>query len=237
MSATARLGRYGLWQVRDYMLGAGGATLVVGALAVLVGRGTSLMVQGQAQPVSTTLIGWLCYLGPIFAVSALVAEDRVRGYYRFLFAKPVSPVMFYAQSFALRGLAFLAIVGVLAVASGLISSVGGCLCYAAVCYVGIGGIALVFSTMGRHAWLATLGCGAAATVATGLAASPTAWRPLWVALHYVLPPFQVTSQVASSLVSGDRLPYPFGLTAWLVGYGLAAIAAALLVIRGQEWPV
>jgi ABC-type transport system involved in multi-copper enzyme maturation permease subunit len=237
MSATGRLGHYGVWQLRDYMLGAGGATLAVGALVVLMGRGANLMVQGQSQPVSTTLIGAVCFLGPIFAASGLVAEDRVRGYYRFLFAKPVSPVLFYAQAFALRGVAFLAIVGVLAATSGLLFSVGGCVCYAALCYVGIGGIALVFSTAWRHAWLATLACAVAANIASGLAQSPAGWRPLWVTLHYVLPPFQVTSRLASSLVSGDGLPYPFGLTAWFVGYGLAAIAAALIVIRRQEWPV
>ena len=58
-------------------------------------------------------LDWLVHLvalvGSIFATSGLVSDDRSRNYYRFLFAKPLDPIRYYAQAFVLRGLVIILI--------------------------------------------------------------------------------------------------------------------------------
>jgi hypothetical protein len=229
---TARLGRYAVWQLYDYVRGTGGATIVLSGLAI-----TMLTVfdtwRSSHTPASVAeavgLLGVLRFLGPIFACSGLVADDRSKGYYRFLLAKPVSAVRFYGQAFLLRGAAFLGITAAAWAVCAFLLGAGpfvGTMCYAGLCYLTVGGVTLLLSTISRHAWLAALMLGGAARIVSGFASKPSNWRVLWVALHAVLPPFHLVSSLNSP-----------GAIAWFAGYGVLAIAAALTVIRRREWPL
>ncbi|HWZ58567.1 MAG TPA: hypothetical protein VNW46_06270 [Gemmatimonadaceae bacterium] len=240
---TARLGRYAVWQLYDYGRGVGGATVVLSGLAITMLTMTSLWGLAHtpiAQGATSALLGVLGFLGPIFACSGLVSEDRSKGYYRFLLAKPVSPVRFYAQAFLLRGAAFLGITAAVWAACALLLGTGsfiGTMAYAALCYLTVGGVTLLNSTLGRHAWLATLLLGGAAGIVTGFTRTTSMWRPLWLALHAVLPPFHLTSVLSQALMRGGDVLNTAGVIAWFAGYGLLAVAAALTVIRGREWPL
>lgn len=236
---TARLGRYAVWQLRDYAFGVGGATLVLGGLGIGVLAMMKLSVNGTAPAavgMTTGVLGVLGFLGPIFACSGLVADDRSRGYYRFTLAKPVNPVRLYGQAFLLRWAAFLAIMAVVWVVGAVLLAPPafiGTLAYAALCYLTIGGVTLLLSTMLRHAWIGSLILAAASAITTGLARVPGLW---WLkAVHAILPPFWVVGDIASATMRG-MLP-PTGEVAWFVAYGLLAILAALVVIRGREWPL
>jgi ABC-type transport system involved in multi-copper enzyme maturation permease subunit len=237
---TARLGRYAIWQARDYLRGAGGATLVLSGLAIVVLTSFNLQhaAPPQARAVTSALIGALGFLAPIFACSGLVADDRSKGYYRFLLAHPVSPVRYYGQAFLLRGAALLGVTAVVWLACALLLAAGsfaGALAYVALCYLTVGGVTLLLSTMTRHAWLATLILGAASGIATGLTRG--VWRPFWMAIHAVLPPFHLTGALASVLLEGNTMPHLLASVAWFAGYGLLAVGAALAVIRRREWPL
>jgi hypothetical protein len=252
MSATvrARLGRYGVWQLRDYFLGAGGATLVVSVVVIALLSQTSFGTistnghqssgQDAVRSVTGVLLIALGVLGSTFANSGLVADDRARGYYRFALAKPVSPVRLYGQAFLVRGVGFLCIAAIAWVACAwrlLPGSFFGTLGYMVVAYVTVGGVTLLLSTMFRHAWLGTLILWVAAAIFSAAATTPGGLRVLWLPVHFVLPPLQLTSRLASMLVSGDAMPTPVGDLVWYVGYGVLAILAALTVIRGREWPL
>jgi hypothetical protein len=240
---TARLGPYAIWQARDYLRGAGGATVVLSGLAIVML--TTVALPGgphspAEQAATTTLLGIMAFLGPIFACSGLVSDDRSRGYYRFLLAKPVNPVRFYAQAFLVRGAVFLGITAaawtICAALVGAGSFVGS-MSYAALCFLTVGGLTLLLSSMSKHAWLATLVLSAAAGLASQLTRVRTAWHPLFMALHAVLPPVHLLSGLAGRLMLGDFMANLVGSLAWFAGYGLVALAAALTVIRGREWPL
>jgi hypothetical protein len=229
---TARLGRYAVWQLYDYARGVGGATVVLSGLAITMltlGETWRMSHTPASEATALGLLGVLRFLGPIFACSGLVSDDRSKGYYRFLLAKPVSPVRFYGQAFLLRGAAFLGITAAVWAVCALLLGAGpfvGTMCSAALCYLTVGGVTFLLSTVSRHAWLATLLLGGAAGIVSGFASKPSNWRALWVALHAVLPPFHLVSSLNSP-----------GAIAWFAGYGALAIAAALTVIRGREWPL
>jgi hypothetical protein len=239
---TARLGRYAIWQLRDYALGVGGATLLLSGMAIVVLTMSSIGdsgggAAGLQRNVTTGVIGILSFLGPIFAASGLVADDRSKGYYRFTLAKPVSPVRLYGQAFLLRGATLLGIAAIVWLLSTVLLSTGpflGTMAYVALCYLTVGGVTLLLSTVTRHAWIATLFLGAASAITRGLAGVPHTW---WIvkALHAVLPPLDLVGAIGARLMNGSFLAP--GMILWFAGYGVLAIAGALTVIRRREWPL
>jgi hypothetical protein len=240
---TARLGRYGVWQLRDYFRGVGGATLVLSGLAIVMLTLADLPGSRHgpaAQASVSALLGVLGFVGPIFAASGLVADDRGKGYYRFLLAKPVSPVRFYAQAFALRGAAFLGITAAVWCAGAILFGAGsfiGTMSYAALCFLMIGGVSFLLSTLTRHAWLGTLLLAGVASIASSYPKSTGGWRLVLHALYAVLPPFHQATSLAGAFMEAVGAPHLIGTIAWFGGYGVLAIAAALTVIRGREWPL
>jgi hypothetical protein len=149
-------------------------------------------------------------------------------------------VRFYAQAFLLRGVALLGITAVVWLLCTLLFATGsfvGTMCAVALCYLTVGGVTLLLSTMTRHAWLATLLLGAAAGITSGLTHSRWGWRPLFLLLQGILPPLHLAGSLISGLVARGPVPRLALLVAWFAGYGVLAIAAALAVIRRREWPL
>src|SRR5687767_7083460 len=95
----AQLARYVPWIARDYFSNQGPSTaLVVLLIAFLSLQGVGLagarlrdIPDDLAARVLRQLVGSLVFLGTFFATNGIVANDRKLGYYKFLFAKPVSP--------------------------------------------------------------------------------------------------------------------------------------------------
>jgi hypothetical protein len=242
---TARLGRYAIWQLRDYAFGAGGAVLVVSGLAVTMltlssigsNRGLAAAANGPG-----VLLGMLGFLAPIFSCAGLVAEDRSKGFYRFNLAKPVSPVRLYGQAFLLRGVALLGITTLVWLACALLMATGsffGALAYVVVCYLTIGGVTFLLSTMTRHAWIVTLLLGVGSAMASSASRVRGAWGVFASVVKAVLPPFHLVGPLGTSLLSNGYVGHLISAAeiVWFVGYGLLAVGAALAVIRGREWPL
>jgi hypothetical protein len=230
----ARLTQYARWQLLDYALGVGGITLVI--VCLWAWADASVKVVGPSGPAAPSF-GWLVqlvgFLGSAFATSSLISEDRARGYFRFQFAKPVNPVLFYGQAFVVRGLAIIAI-------AALISGLGAVtahpaplvasLRFAAVMYVLAGGVTLCQSTVWRYAWVGTCALFGLSEMADklatpGLPISPF-WHVVWSIVHVIAPPFSTMTEVWA----GQSVPI-----IWCLGYGALALIVAALVVRGAQW--
>jgi hypothetical protein len=235
----ARWGRYGLWQLGDYARGTGLATLVAAATVVAVQANVNLIGVQRASAVAETLVA-LGFLGSIFATNGLISADRTRGWYRFMFAKPASPLRYYAQAFALRGLGLMALTTIVWLLSAILVapvSLAGVLEATAVQYALLGSITFLLSTVVRFEWLVVLVVCAAATIISGL--SGGSHTPWWVtALHWILPPIGQMANI-TGIVLGRfplwRSPSIGGALAWVLGYGAAAFGAALALLKRREW--
>jgi ABC-type transport system involved in multi-copper enzyme maturation permease subunit len=96
----ARLGRYALWHLGDFIREKGIATLItlglVGYLTQIPimrarssGFSGPMMEQAEDQAFVSAL-KFLGFVGVLFATNGMISDDRRHGYYRLLFAKPVS---------------------------------------------------------------------------------------------------------------------------------------------------
>jgi hypothetical protein len=250
----ARLRAYGLWQLRDYFVERGAPTLVVIGLfgwlliapllsrlglenvpaRLIVQHGSraaaqhAMLLEISAEALSNFL-GAIMFVGALFAMNGIVANDRKLGFYRFLFAKPVSPPAYYGQAFVLHGIGFLSIVAAMSLVYGalvtpvltasFLAAIGATyLCYA--------GIAFALSAAARWDWLSLVTVSVAATYVWeryGRSTSPAA------ALVYLFPPLHRMSEVYDAAASGMALPWH--LVLWFVGYGTVSFVIGLVVLR------
>jgi hypothetical protein len=251
--------RYALWQSRDYaveralpsMIVAGlfeflGVLFVRGAAktgpgsvpASTIARYGSIEAAHRAMIESTTMlvmrqfIGAIVFLGALFAINGLISNDRKTGYYRFLFAKPVSPERYYGQAFVINGIGYLAAVTLLMLLWGafvvpilsvdLLAAIGAVyLCYA--------GITFLLSAVAKWDWLLLVAVALVSTLLWtryGESTNPAA------RLLYFLPPLTRVDAVYAAAT--QHLALPWRLLAWLGGYGLACFAAGLVVLRTRR---
>jgi ABC-type transport system involved in multi-copper enzyme maturation permease subunit len=254
----ARLGAYTRWQLRDYVLNRGAPTIIVALLIGYLGVSSMLakLSSGEGPPARlirqygsihaahvamrhdlsiafvTSFIGFFAFLGALFAMNGIVSNDRKLGFYRFLFAKPVTPAAYYGTEFMVNGLCFLVVTCALALLYGaivepvlsaplLIAITAGYLCYA--------GLGFALSAASRWDWLSLVVVAGAADVLWmryGASASPFA-----VLLH-LLPPVNRTSAIYAAATGGMALPWQSVL--WLAGYGAIAFVAGLAILRHRR---
>src|SRR5204862_446053 len=102
------LAKYSLWQFRDFVLERGIAIVLIGCLWSYVTfepmrRAMGAQWRGdQTSPVwaiALQVSAALVSLSVLIAMNGIVSTNRKSGYYRFLFSKPISPVVYYAQLF------------------------------------------------------------------------------------------------------------------------------------------
>ena len=238
-SPRARLVRYSIWHLRDYLRDKGVATAIticlMGFLSQLsissartFGASTIVLDQAVDQAVISTL-WWLSILGALFATNGIVADDRKRGYYRLLFAKPVSLTGYYAHKFAAYGAGF---VVVAAVVIGIYNAAverffpAVLLPTIALVYVALGGIGFLLSAAWRFDWLSLTTVLVVSDVLWRLFGHDLGWRGTAV---YALPPIHLLDGVYLAVRAGRSLPVRD--LAWLVGYGTICLIAGLLVVR------
>jgi ABC-type transport system involved in multi-copper enzyme maturation permease subunit len=252
----ARLGAYALWQCRDYVIDRGIPTALIGTLfGYMVGgamvkgmnmqlaqmSASALARQGGLEAARASmaaeltivflsaLLGNFVFLGALFAMNGIVANDRKQGYYRFLFSKPLSPAHYYGQAFVLHWIGFLAITTLLGLLyQGLVGPVLTVPLLAAVAllYLCYAGIAFALSAAARWDWLSLV----VVTVAANyfwlrFGASEGAFA----GLLYLLPPIHRTSEVYSAAAKGTALPWH--LLGWFAGYGAVCFVIGLVVLR------
>jgi hypothetical protein len=264
MSGRAQVGRYGFWQLRDYVMDRGLPTLIV---CVLFGYLTlAPMLVGYRHQMDTlpprliakyggvegarvalmhdvntmflrTFLGVVVFLGALFAMNGIVANDRKQGFYRFLFAKPMTPARYYGQAFFVHWAGFVAVMIVLGLVHGvLIWPVLSrpLLIVIALMFVAYAGIAFLLSAAARWDWMSLVAVTVAATFLWGRYGDST--HPL-ARLLYLLPPLHRADDVYASVsgvpmyASGAPTVIPWSILAWLAGYGAACFAAGLVVLR------
>jgi len=255
----SRIGTYALWQLRDYFKDRGLPTVII---AVLFGylslmpllaasgvthaklnsafEGDRAMALTELAQVTSAFIhgflGTLVFLAALFAMNGIVANDRKLGFYRFLFAKPVSPMRYYGQAFFVHWAGFLGVITLLGLLYQL--TLGPVLtwplllvvsttffCYAA--------IAFLLSAAARWDWLSLVAVSVAATFLWGMYGRST--HPA-AKLLYLLPPLHRTDElyryVAGVDLTATSAPlFPSTLLLWFAGYGAASFVLGLVVLR------
>lgn len=238
-SARARLGRYAAWHLRDYLRDKGIATLITLALVGYLtqipimraresGFSDELMAQ-VADQAFVSALKFLGFVGVLFATNGIVADDRRHGYYRLLFAKPVSVVEYYAQKWLVYGAGFLIVCATLLALYGATVEPffpASFLPVFALIYVALGGIGFLLSAAWRFDWL---------SLAAVLGLSDMLWllfrddAGLAGTLVRLLPPVHLLDGLYQAVRAGDSVSA--NDLVWLAGYGLACFVAGLVVVR------
>ena len=234
---NGRLGRYALWQFRDFWVERGIAILIIGFLwgFVLVEplrrtMGPQLATAGsQVLGIVIQVASAVVSLAVLIALNGMVSTDRKQGYYRFLFAKPVNPVAFYAQLFFVYGAGVLLAMLVLASLLHMVLpnfSVINYLIYAAVIYIAMGGIGFFLSVTSRYDWLSLAAVWLGARILRDVTTRFDDWRGKIVQL---LPPVHKLDAVANSLIFNRTAQ--MSDVVWLVGYGALFFVLGLVLLR------
>jgi hypothetical protein len=235
-----RLWSYLRWQARDFVTERGTPLLIVAMLMwgpfIVTLRRMHAAMQGLPQA-STGAVSAIIDVFSTFAIisvligiNGVVSNDRVRGYYRFLFAKPVSIPRYYAQAYVVNG------IGLIVTAAAVLASIYAighslflvrALWMVALAYVSLGGLGFLFSTLVRFDWIlmgATLGLAHALRLLF-----PAHGSRGGKVLHVILPPFHELSNVGQQLARGE--PPDSSMLLWLVGWGVSAFVLGLLILR------
>ena len=262
MSARGRVGVYGLWQFRDYLIDRGLPIFLIGTLlgyltvapmlpalhrnlASLPPRliakwggmdgATAVLMKDFNELFLRNFLGAVVFMGALLAVNGIVANDRKLGYYRFLFSKPVAPWRYYGQAFVIHWAGFVGIMSLLGVLySVLVWPIlsVSLLAVLALMFLVYGGITFVLSAAARWDWL---------SLVTVTVAASYFWdrykdsESAAAKLLYLLPPLHRTSDVYSAVAKGD--PLPWHLLQWFAGYGVACYLLGLLVLRYRRLAV
>jgi hypothetical protein len=233
-----RLGRYTFWQFRDFIVERGIAIVLIGLLLgyVLIeplrramGPTFSTAASSPARTVLIMVSSSIVSLAVLIAVNGIVSTDRKMGYYRFLFAKPVSPLVYYAQLF------FVYMVGVIAsmlVLSGLLHwvvpsfSILRFLLYTAVVFVAMGGIGFFISVATRFDWLTLAAVWLGSRILRDLYGEKPGLRSKLV---QILPPVHKLNDVATDIIANGTAVTSD--VVWLMAYGAVFFVLGLLLLR------
>ena len=243
------LGRYARWQMRDFLTQ---RAPILGVLAVLlmyplvagffnVSPAMEQFAREMKEQWLYVMFGILTPLGTLIATRGIVAEDRSQGYHRFLFAKPVKLMRYYAQQFAVN---FAGVMGVLAVVALLYSiviapvAVLPAFIAAAAFFILFGGVTFLFSTVSRLDWVWTLGA-LAASAWTKYLVDERKWTLLKPLKALLLPLDAFGKMIIEwAKLTDGRLEGSFlsalGATVWPVAYGLGAFALGLYILKKRS---
>lgn len=236
----ARLWSYVGWQARDFVFERGAPLVIVATLMtfpIIMGlREMSERAPNAAQAASMAnyavvqLFAEFSLISVLIGINGVVSNDRVRGYYRFLFAKPVSIPRYYAQAYMVNG------IGLLATALGLCAAIYtlGYPVFAArvvltvgLVYVSLGGLGFLYSTVARFDWVLMGGTWGVAQVLR--AVYPANESRAGKVIDVILPPFHRLRDVGQQLARGE--PADAGMLAWLLGWGIACFVLGLFILR------
>jgi hypothetical protein len=237
MNRAAGLARYSLWQFRDFAVDRGLSILVIGflwgyALIEPIRHVVGPQVGGSTSPlwvVAVQVSSAVVSVAVLVALNGIVSADRKAGYYRFLFSKPVNPVLFYAQLFFVY---MLGVIAAMLVLSSLLHkmlptfSIPHFLLYTALVYIAMGGIGFFLSVTTRYDWLSLAAVWLGARVLRGIYGAGNDWRSKLVE---ILPPVHRLDDVATSLIGTGRAHMADVI--WLFGYGALFFVLGLAALR------
>ncbi len=222
--------RYAGWMARDLAAGPGLPMAVLTVLAALLT--SRLQVLGPAgdaaRAACLVVLDWTAIALTLLATGGLVSADFAIGHQRTLFAKPVSPPLYYLQRWLLGLVAVL--VGAAVVAETIAARFGEPLPGAAfvarlaLLYLVVGGLVFLLSTVTRRDWLAAAVLLAWQAALGGIRSMGFAQGPVGTVLHAVLPPIHLVG-LSGPLPGGAEL-------ALVLGYGVTLLLGSLAVL---EW--
>jgi hypothetical protein len=231
-----RLARYALYQTRDYLIERGLPTLLVGGILFLPVFFALARPIEQELP-SLLVLSALAALMPIFGIVAvllgvngLIANDRQRGYFRFLFSKPISVTRYYLQAFVINGVGTIGMVCFLVL---VLVTLGGSpfpwsvVSYMALFYLCAGGVGFLLSVLTRFDWVALGIIWALAQTLRQLAYQMSGWY--FEILNVLLPPAHLMTRIAGDYAQGIGTPTRSLL--WIGGYGVIALLLGVLALR------
>ncbi|HET7550302.1 MAG TPA: hypothetical protein VFK04_03370 [Gemmatimonadaceae bacterium] len=235
---SGRLARYALFQTTDYVRERGIPLLLVGALLLLLAgqgvvgsAGIDLGGGGvRALAIAMVFLELFAPTAVLIAVNGIVSGDRKHRYYRLLFSKPISAPRYYAQAFLVSLFGTLAATLLVLVAFRAIFGaipIWGSLHFVLLYFLLFGGVGFLLSAITEYDWIA-LG------VVWSLAWLLRSWFPAgesWFGrvVNVLLPPLQLLAGAAAPFLGGAGIDTHSRL--WAVGYGVAALATGLLVVR------
>lgn len=233
----ARLRSYALWQLRDYMVAKGIATMLINGLMLFLvwsalppdsdgARGAGLSV------FFVEFMNNIVLFGVLFATNGIVAEDRKLGYYRFYFSKPVSVAAFYTQKFAVHLFGLVLVSGLLLIVYGLLIEPRYPTAYfpvIAMMAIGLGGVGFLLSALFTLDWLSLFAVYAVSDVGWRLYADDPGFRGV---LIRGFPPVHELRDIYAAVAQGRPIPMePFW---WIFTYGAACFVVALIVISRRR---
>ena len=182
----------------------------------------------DAKRILLLVLPQIVFISTFIAVNGMISTDRKMGYYRFLFSKPVSIPMFYAQRFAIYFAGFLGVFALLLA----IFAVGvrpinplPTLAYCALVYLSLGGIGFFISSLFRIDWPILAGVYLASAVVNAIWADSEGWRML---VRDVLPPLHKLTPAMSDLINLGTVDV--NSVVWLIGYSALFFVAGLAVL-------
>lgn len=255
----SRVGAYGLWQLRDYLMDRGLPTLFVllmlgyitiapmlnmlnhrmddmaarpAAVARLGGVDAmrAKLLHDASRGVLGNFLGVVVYLGAMLAFYNFVAADRKQGFYRFLFAKPVHPLRYYGQAFVIHWVSYVIIV------AGMLAAYGFFVVPVLRPQI-LGVCAAMFLLYGGILFLLSASTVRADWLLLILVTvlSTVLWdkfgdsTSIFANFLYVFPPLHRTGEIYTAAAAAT--PVSRTLLGWFAGYGLACVIGALAVIR------
>ena len=231
---------YLVWQARDFVVERGAPLLIVATLMSFpIVMGLRQLDAAGAAPIQAAtssryaivqLFAEFSLISVLIGINGVVSSDRVKGYYRFLFAKPVSIPRYYAQAYIVNGVGLvLAALGVL----GAIYALGypvfpvRVLLMVVLVYLSLGGLGFFYSTLARFDWVLM---GATWGVAQVLrAVYPAHQSRAGRVLDAILPPFHRLRDVGLELAAGEATEWT--TLVWLLAWGITGLVVGLLILR------
>ncbi len=231
------LTRYARWQLQDFFLDRGVALVLIGVLLaspdVILMHRMSGPFQRDPNRILVGLAASTAIVFSLITLNAQVSGDRTRGYFRFLFAKPVSPAAFYAQQFVLWMLGLLAVVsallGVFALTAGPVTP-WPTLWYVALVYLGFGGLGFFISTVTRRDWLILIGLWTVSQILVSLYKDRDSWIENF---FFLLPPVEHLDNAGRALVRGELAGGSD--VAWILGYSAIFFVLGLFVLHKRPF--
>lgn len=236
-----RLGRYALWQFRDFALERGISILIIGLLygylalepiRRLMGPSWTMNPQLPLSQIVTMLASSIVAISVLIALNGIISNDRKTGYYRFLFAKPVDPLFYYGQLFLvyLAGVvvAMLVLCGLFMIFAAKFNVLYVVL-YTILIFISMGGIGFFISAATRYDWVVLAAVWVGSRILRGIFGGSPDWRGKAV---QILPPVHKVDDVAHSLIVNGTAHVTDIL--WFLGYGALFFALGLVVLRRRS---
>jgi hypothetical protein len=192
-------------------------------------QGINLVKQLFAQSITLFLP-----LGAFVAAVGVISADRQQGYFRFLFSKPVNVLAYYLQTYVLHAIIYIAVFGLMVWGFGAYTfhfSVHRAMEAAALTFVLIGGIGLLFGAVTRFDAATLIVTYIAALILQQVASAPQgAGLPAWLAtIGRALPPVLKLDTLRNALYAAQ--PLDMAQLWQVLGYGGGAALLGFILLR------